>query len=129
MNPVPAHEIRSIHADSDILVHVESFSLKDRLMVRHSFSTKLVDYFYAARCIFAVAPSDVASMCYLLKNDAAVVATSEQDVFIQLSHIVENPKAVHQYARKAWDCGKKNHQIKNIQKCLREDLNNLMIKE
>ena len=129
MNPVPAREIQSIHADADVLVHVESFSLKDRLVVRHSFSTKLVDYFHAARCVFAVAPPDVASMCYLLKNDSAVVATSEQDVIIQLRHIIENPKVVHQYARKAWSCGKKNHLIKNIQKCLREDLNNLVMKE
>jgi len=129
MNPVPAREIQSIHADADVLVHVESFSLKDRLVVRHSFSTKLVDYFHAARCVFAVAPPDVASMCYLLKNDSAVVATSEHDVIIQLRHIIENPKVVHQYARKAWSCGKKNHLIKNIQKCLREDLNNLVMKE
>ena len=90
MNPVPAREIQSIHADADVLVHVESFSLKDRLVVRHSFSTKLVDYFHAARCVFAVAPPDVASMCYLLKNDSAVVATSEHDVIIQLRHYRES---------------------------------------
>ena len=64
----------------------------------------------------------------LAKNDLAVVATSEHD-----------DNSVEAYYRESKSCSpirpeglelwEENHLIKNIQKCLREDLNNLVMKE
>src|SRR5699024_12532795 len=49
MGSIPASEVPKTQADADILVHVEATDLKNKLAVRQSFSTKLVDYFKAAR--------------------------------------------------------------------------------
>ena len=114
-------EVKNVQAAADILLHVENFSLKDKLTTRLSFSTKLVDYFYQGKCIFAVGPKDVASIDYLMKNDAAVVATNEKEIYEKLKMLVENPDIIREYGDKAWDCGKRNHKIDKIQKMLYED--------
>lgn len=126
MGGVPAEDIPQIQKDSDILIHVESTRLKDRLEVRHSFSTKLVDYFKAHRCIFAVGKDDVASIDYLLNEDAAIVAQCEEDVFIKLNKLISDKDLIMEYADKAWTCGKRNHQIDEIQKNLYQELSSLV---
>lgn len=61
---VPSSEIEKIQKSADILVHVEGLSLKSRLAVHQSFSTKIVDYLKNARAVFVVGPSDAASVDY-----------------------------------------------------------------
>lgn len=128
MGGVSAEYIDNIQRDSDILVHVESTSLKERLEVRHSFSTKLVDYFKAHRSIFAVGISDVASIEYLLKEDAAIVAQDKEEVFVKLNKLINDTKIISEYANKAWECGKRNHQKNVIQESLHQDLK-LLVEE
>lgn len=126
MGSVPGHRILQIQQDADVLVHVESFNLKERLQVRHSISTKIVDYFFRARCIFAAGPADVASIDYLIRNDAAVVALNQKMVIEKLGLIVNDPDILAEYAIKAWDCGRRNHRIDIIQKNLYNDLKQLI---
>lgn len=125
MGGVPAKDIPQIQDEADILIHIESTKLTDRLNVRHSFSTKLVDYFKAQRCIFAVGKDDVASIDYLLKEDAAIVAQSEEDVLIKLNKLINNKNLIMEYADKAWSCGERNHQIDEIQMNLYSQLSSL----
>jgi len=119
---VPSDQIASVQTQADILLHCESFKLKERLQVRLSFSTKIVDYFSRSRCILAIGSDKVASISYLIENDAAIVVTQEQHMFKKLQHILHNPEIIDEYAKKAWLCGQRNHQISNIQERLYEDL-------
>lgn len=118
---IPASEVDKVQNDADILVHVESFDLKNRLAVHQSFSTKIVDYLYKGKCILAVGPDDVASIDYLKNNDAALVATTNEDLERVLKMIIENTNVLSEYGQKAWECGKKNHQRKDIQAMLKND--------
>lgn len=126
MGGVSHSEIMQLQKDADILLHVESFQKKTRNQVWLSFSTKLVDYFYQAKCIFAIGPEDVASIDYLIKNDAAITATSEKEIEEKLKMIIENPAIMTEYGNKAWECGRKNHQIDKIQSKLRKDFEELI---
>jgi len=119
-------EVIQVQKDADILVYTESYDLKPRLIARLSFSTKLVDYFHQAKCIFAVGPKDVASMDYLIQNDAAITATDEREIEEKLRNLVENPDMVREYGDKAWECGKRNHQIDDIQDMLCRDFKELI---
>jgi hypothetical protein len=125
MGGVSFEKIPQIQDDSDILIHVESIGLKDRLGARHSFSTKLVDYFYRARCILAVGPPDVASIDYLIKNDAAIIANNPGEILQKLNELIDYPDKITEYAIKSWECGKRNHDIYNIQNNLHRDLQKL----
>lgn len=128
MGSVPIDEIPHIQNQCDILLHVESFSLKEKGKVRLSFSTKIVDYFEREKCIFAVGPEGVASIDYLLKNDAAIIAKNKKEIYFKLSRIVNDRWLVNKYRQKAVDCGIRNHNKKKIQKKLRDDFEELISK-
>lgn len=123
---VSSDKIEKIQNAADILVHVESFRKKYTVGLRQSFSTKLVDYMARGKCIFAVGPSNVASIDYLKNNDAAVVADSNQTIMDNLLKICEETKWVEKYSEKSWQCGKRNHQIGNIQAMLNVDFKELI---
>lgn len=67
MGGIPADKVKKVQGEADILVHVESLKLKEKLLTRLSFSTKIVDYFERGRCILAVGWGDAASIDYLKK--------------------------------------------------------------
>ena len=119
---VSGTEINDIQNNSDILLHCENFNLKDKLEVRLSFSTKIVDYFKRAKCILAIGPDDVASIKYLRDNDAAIIADSEDKLVSILQNIAHHPEIISQYGNKAWNCGVLNHQIDQIQSGLYQEL-------
>lgn len=121
-NAVPYEELISLQKKADILVHVEGLSLKERLQVHQSFSTKLVDYFVLGKCIFAIGTEDVASIKHLIDNDAAIVACDKKEVYVKLKSIVEEPELIIHYGEKAYKCGKKHHGKDRMQSMLKEDL-------
>ena len=126
MGSVAANDIVEIQKQADILVHVEAFEPKYKFAVRQSFSTKIVDYLHQAKCIFAVGPADVASIDYLIKNDAAIVACDKVQVEQKLRKLFANPQLLIEYGEKAWECGKRNHQIDKIQSKLYHDFEELL---
>lgn len=106
---IPAQEIPVVQAKADILVYTEGLDLQSRLKVRQSFSSKLVDYFAAARCVFAIGPADAAPLRHLLRTDAAVVASTPSEICPKLEALVEDGSLRNAYAEKAWQCGKEFH--------------------
>ncbi|MBP3041869.1 hypothetical protein J9303_20845, partial [Bacillaceae bacterium Marseille-Q3522] len=72
MDVVSNEEVMPTLRSADILVHVEPKKMKERLFYRLSFSTKLVDYFYTARCILGIGGL-TASIDYLQQHDSGIV--------------------------------------------------------
>lgn len=127
MLPVDNKEVLPTMRSADVLVHVEPTSLKDRLFFRLSFSTKLVDYFFNARCIFATG-GETGSIKYLRDNDAAIVETDVHRIKEQIERLIHQPSLVEVYAKKAWKCGLDHHQIKSIQNGIYADFCNVIKK-
>jgi len=125
MGSVPSSEIPRIQREADILVHAEATDRKYRLAVRQSFSTKIVDYFKAARPIVAVGPKEVASIKHLIDHDCAIVADNEQELYEKLCSVLDDPKQLQAYATRAYLCGRKNHDIRQQKAMLQEDLRRL----
>lgn len=121
---VSGQEALRLQGEADILLHCESFEKREKYEVRLSFSTKIVDYFSKAKCIFAVGDRGVASMDYLIRNDAAVTACSTAEILEKLSMLAENPALIDEYAEKAWQCGARNHDIYKIRTDLYTTLKN-----
>ncbi len=118
---ITAEKVKQEIDSADVLVHIESLQGGDKLKTRLSFSTKLVDYFKAGKCIFAVGWKQAASIHYLIKHDAALIASNKNEIEINLRKIVENESILDEYGEKAWNCGRQNHQIDRIQAMLYED--------
>ena len=97
--PVPAGEVIELQNNADILVHTESFDLKDKLEVRYSISTKVMDYISTERCILAIGPEDIASISFLKSHDLAIVATSEELIKTTVNEIKMNPQMICRYVK------------------------------
>lgn len=122
MGSVPASEIAELQEEADILVHVEGLDKKNQREVHQSFSTKLVDYFKAARPILAVGPKNVASIEHLRENNCALIAETEEEVIEGLITLVNDHENLHLLAENAYECGRKNHDKKAMKQMLEMDL-------
>ncbi len=120
LEPVSTADVLKTMHSADILLHVEPTGKKERNFFRLSFSTKIVDYLYNARCIVAVG-GRTAAMSYLERNNAAVVIEDESKIQEELEKLIDNPKKIEEYAHKSWECGKRNHQKKEIQAMVYSD--------
>lgn len=117
---VPAKELPNLFDQSDVLVHVEATEPRERERCRYSFSTKIVDYLRGARCILSLGGPTTATD-YLRDNDAALVVNDLADIPTVIRSISENRGLLEEYAAKAWACGKRNHEIEDVQTMLMGD--------
>lgn len=121
---VPNERVMDTMRSADVLIHVEPLTKKDMLFYRLSFSTKLVDYFKAGRCILGFG-GKTASLEYLEKTEAGVVVYDMKKLPAIVEKLIINPDLIEAYGKKAWECGVKNHQISIIQNKLMEDFKSL----
>lgn len=119
---VSAKEVRLLQEEADVLVHVEAMDLKNRLSVRQSFSTKIVDYFKAARPILAVGPTSVASLQHLIENDCAMIGNSKDTIIAELKKAIEDPSYLALLSERAYECGRKHHNRKEMQEMFLTDM-------
>lgn len=122
LGSISEQEVQEKQKEADVLLHIEPFSLKGKLLCRLSFSTKLVDYFHNKKCIFAVGDKVCSSMKYLKRYDAAIVCESIEEMQENIKRIADNKELVLEYSEKAWDCGSNNHKISEIQQRLYDDM-------
>lgn len=117
---VSIKDVPLVMGTADILLHVEPFKKSEYQFYRASFTTKLVDYFYAGKCILAVGGL-TASTGYLRKYDAAICILKKEEIKSILFRIASSPDLIRNYAQKAWECGVRNHQIIDIQERVYND--------
>ncbi|MBA5794035.1 glycosyltransferase [Flavobacterium sp. xlx-214] len=110
---------------SDIVLHVESFDVKQKLLTRLSFSTKIIDLLNTGRCVMAICWSKSSPYKYLKKEDAAICIDNILNIEQELNQILKNPNVMQEYANKAWDCGVRNHKKDIVIEELRKDFQEL----
>lgn len=121
-NFVPYKQLLEIQKEADILLHVESFNLKERLITYLSFSTKIVDFFELGKCILAIGWKESAPVKYLTDKDAALVISNLQEIKSKLELIINNPEIIIEYGEKAWNCGENYHEKLVILESFKNDL-------
>ncbi len=105
---VPYSQVAEIIRQSDVVLFTETFEEKKKNLARLSFSTKLTDYLLGGKCMLAIGPGDIAPMEYLIENDAAIIVTNVNDIKDKVEYLLK-PGVIGEYARKAYECGKRNH--------------------
>lgn len=91
-------KVIKVQENADILLHVESFDLKDLLEVRLSFSTKIIDYINMKRCILAVGPNNIASIQYFIENRIGYVISDKKSIKDKLVYLL-NKKVMKNYEK------------------------------
>lgn len=112
---VNSKELIQIYKNADIALHVESFDKKYRYATRVSFSTKIIDLMASSCAILAICWDKHTGYQYLKKHDAAICVSEIKKIKTELVRLVNNPELIRDYAKKANDCGAKNHNRNLIQ--------------
>lgn len=109
--------------NSDILIFVESLNNRFNNVARLSFSTKITDYLSAGRCILAIGPNDVSSIDYFKDEDAAIVATKQEELREVLINILKDDNILEYYAERSKVIAETNHNRTKIKSLFNDILN------
>ena len=123
--PVSPEELKDIYKKADIALHVESFDLKNRLLTRVSFSTKIIDCLASGCAVMAISWDKHSGYTYLSNEDAAITVGCKDDILKELIRISDNSELILEYSQKAKKCGQRNHQKQDVQKLLYDDFSNI----
>lgn len=121
MGGINPDKIEEVYRCSDIVLHVESFSLKYKLLTKYSFSTKVVDSLASGCALWAIGWKNHCACLYLKNNDCAIVSTSNIEIKSDLIKMIENRQMILDYANKAYEFGKNNLQKEIIQNIMKSD--------
>ncbi len=125
LGKVSSEELEDIYNRSDIALHIESFDIKNRLLTRYSFSTKIMDCMNTGCAVMAICHPSQNGLQYLRKQDAAIVVDDPRNLMGILNELCDNHYLIKEFAQKAIDCGKRNHQKEVVQKLLMRDMETL----
>ena len=120
-DPVPQNQVFELQKGADVLLFVESLT-DDDLTARLSFSTKLTDYFAAGKCVWGIGNADLGPISYIREEDAGFVSCTTNQIVDVLNQLVETPSLIVEYAKKSYDCGKRNHDGTTIINKLKNDV-------
>lgn len=119
-------KLQEKYFESDVAIHVESFDLRNRLITRLSFSTKIIDCMNSGSAILAIGPSSQAGIAYLKENDAAICVEKLRYLNDVIEKIVDNPSFIKTYSEKAKSLGLKNHAKWKIDNQVRQDFKDVI---
>ena len=125
---VTQKQLNESYSKASIALHVDSFEKSQRLSTRLSFSTKIVDLLHTGCCVMAICWKESSPYKYLFKEDAAICIDSLASIYDVLINIANHPQILHDYSRKAWYCGVRNHNINTIQTALKTDFETIFLK-
>lgn len=122
-------ELMKKYREYDIALHAESFRLKDRLNVRMSFSTKIIDCLASGCAVMAICDKKQGGGRYLNEQDAAICIQSLKKIRPTLNAIINDKNILQTYRYKAFACGEKNHQQRVITAGIKEDFKKILNNE
>lgn len=125
-DPVTQEQVKLLQNEADVLVHAESFDLANKLLVRYSISTKIMDYLCMGRAILGIGPKDVASIEYLRDNDAAMVATNPDEMNNLIKNLKDNPNMVMNYSQKGLAFAKTQMNAEEMKMSLYNDMKEII---
>lgn len=123
---VESSKVMNILEKSDVVLHIESFEEKEKAQTRLSFSTKIVDCLRSGKPLIAIGDKEAASIDYLHKNDAALIASNYEQISDTLTRIKNNIDILNEFSDKSWNFGKENHQLETIRSNFYSDLRDLI---
>lgn len=106
---VGANEVKDIISESTLVVHVESFKVKNIHKVEYSVSTKIADILASGICVFAYGPKHIASIEYLTGNSAAITVVDKSDLQEKLKEALSNNALREKTIENAKVLAEKNH--------------------
>lgn len=125
---VSMDELRKIYHASDVALHVEGFDISNRLAVRLSFSTKIVDCLDSGCAVMAICDEKQAGFAYLKRNNAALCVSDLNKLLTVLNDLIKNPQCIIDYQDRAFELGRKNHDERKTKENILNDFKDVIKK-
>lgn len=122
---VSYEEVLKVLAQSDLILHTESFDPFYREDLKFAFSTKIADSLSSGTCFLLYAPENLACTKYLSEHEAAYVVTKKEDLPATLSLLVRDATAREKYISRALALAEKNHRAEKNEETFQSILRNL----
>lgn len=123
---IPFKELEKKYREADVAIHAESFDLKNRLITRLSFSTKIIDCLCSGCAVLAIGPETQAGIAYLKAEDGAICVNRMKDIGAVAVQIVGEASLIPEYAEKARKLVVRNHEYGQISAGIKQDFANLL---
>lgn len=123
---IPFSELEKEYQNSDIAIHVESFDLRNRLLTRLSFSTKIIDCMNSGCAVLAIGPQTQAGIKYLKDNNAALCINEMECIDDEIANLLSNTEKIIFYSKQAKILGKRNHKKEKIDSMVRTDFSSVI---
>lgn len=123
---VSQEKLKKIYQNGDIALHVESFDIKNRLLVRMSFSTKIVDCLSSGCAVMAICDQKQGGFEYLNSENAAFCVSNAAELKQILQNILSNKNLVLEYANSARECCIRNHNVGKIENMIKCDFEKIL---
>lgn len=118
---IDSEQLKAKYKECSIALHVESFNLKNSLITRLSFSTKITDCLQSGAALMAICPANNAGFQYLRDEDCAICIDNIDDIDFYINKIMSDENYLKTYAEKAKDCIERNHVKSENDKMIIED--------
>ena len=105
---------------ADILLHAESDNEADNRYMRYSFSTKLVEYFAAGRCVLGFGDRSLSSIEYIEKSGCGMAAENLEQLRSCLMKLYANGELRSAFAKNAVKTAREKHSQKAVQAVIRD---------
>lgn len=126
MGSVDPDKIQSVYDGADIALHVEGLDVRNKLLTKYSFSTKITDCMASGCAVMVISWDKHSGYQYLKNNDIAFAMCNEKDIIKVLESIVSDNQQIADYAKKVFEYGKKYHQIENVRENLYQDFQQII---
>lgn len=116
---ISAEQVSETIAKSLAIVHTESFDKENKHRVMYSTSTKIAESLASGTCLVAYGPAEVASMEYLIKNDAAITITSPDELRLSLTRALKDAELRKKVVTNALRLAEDNHRVEKVTSTVR----------
>ena len=124
--PIPQSDVLEKQKEADLLLFLEDIDGPDAHTARLSFSTKITDYLSSGKAIFAIGCKETAPMQYFIDNESAFVATDDEKIRSELLKISQDTDLLVDFAKKAVECGLRNHSREKVIATFNDTLNEVL---
>lgn len=114
--------LHEAYQQSDVLVHVESFSRRAIQYILYSVSTKIPEYMASGKPILCFAPPNVAVYEYINETGAGIAVSDVRDLFYWVERLSKSPELRLAYAKNGLRTVVKSHTEKVVGALLEEAL-------
>ncbi len=117
-------EIKDILSKADVALHVESFDPKQIQIVKHSFSSKIMDCLQSGSVVMAIGPSQTASIKYIMNVPGSVTVTDISELEKNIEKLIAED--LYEKAKLTRAFAVQNHSADEVYDKLFNDFNGII---